>query len=602
MTYHDFFLARGKKIRLSNPSRWLLLIGLLFSKSEAQNYNHSYPRTGVQHFGSAPADWYARFELAILPRHDAKEARDIKAINPNTIVLYTDGWTAYSRNWSLEPLPSEFLARDSKGNKVELNWGAQLIDMSILCPKVNGKAYWETHPEYLVSVTDLTAFDGIASDWCWGKPSGVKDIDLDRNGKNDYDEHGENWVNDKWLQGVTAFISRLRQLIGPNKLIWINSGQFHDWAWNNTNGVMLEKEPGVYRWDWYWQKYQDFMANARQPHILFMDARPIDGDPNNTSDTKNNFRLMRFLLGVTTMGDGYFNFNPLEAGEHHYQTYYDEFDLNLGYPTGSAEMLSNGCYARFFDFGAIIVNPTGSSKTVSDNDLRSLAKYDGPYYRFKGNQDPSFNNGSQFTSVSLYGGEKSTGGAALLTFGDAIFLLKQPRAVVADVMIDNAAYGTTPSQEPATFVGGWQQANVGGDFYSQKERPSEGWFPHAYIGGGDGNATATFTPNLAVAGNYEVFEWHGYVDRSLMATNVPLTIIFGNGQTASKIVDQSKNQGRWNSLGTYSFPTGRSGKVVISNRANGIVVADVMMFVHRSSDANADVTPPAPPTGVKVSN
>ena len=586
---------------MQKTGRWMaLLIGVLASQAAAQ-VNHPYPRTGVQHFGKAPADWYARFDMAIISRHDEEEARRIKAINPNTLLIFTDGWTAYSRNWRLEPLPSEWMARDSRGNKIDLNWGAQLIDMSILCPKVNGKAYWESHPEYIVSVVDLTVFDGIGSDWCWGKPSGVNDIDLDRNGRNDYDEHGEAWVIEKWQLGVVGFIARLRQLMGPDKLIWINSGQFHDWAWDTSNGVLLEKEPGVYRWDWYWKTYQDFMANARQPHILLMDARPVAGDPNNTDDTKNNFRLMRFLLGVTTMGDGYFNYNPLEAGEHHYQTYYDEFDVNLGFPTSDAEKLGNGCYARFFDFGAIIVNPTGSAKAVTENDLRSLSRYNGPYFRFKGNQDPGFNNGAPFTSVDLYGAEKNTGGNNPLILGDAIFLIKQSKPVVADIMIDNLAYGTTPAQEPARFAGPWQQADIGSSFYSQKERPGEGWLPHAYISGGDGSQTATFTPDINVPGNYEVFEWHGYIDRSQMAVSVPYTITFGSGQAVTKIVDQSKNQGQWNSLGTFSFPTGRTGKLVISNRASGLVVADAILFVYRGNDGNLDVTAPAPPTGIKVS-
>lgn len=602
MKLSDFSLARWRRIGKINYRRWMMLVALLATQAGAQQFNHPYPRTGVQHFGGAPPDWYARFDLAVIPRHDEAEARAIKAINPNCIIIYTDGWTAYSRNWRLEPLPSEFLARDSKGNKVDLNWGAQLIDMSILCPKVNGKAYWQSHPEYIVSQVDMNVFDGIGSDWCWGKPSGVKDIDLDRNGRNDYDEHGEQWVNDKWLQGVTAFIARLRELIGPNKFIWINSGQFHNWAYDNTNGVLLEKEPGIYRWDWYWKTYQEFMATARKPHILLMDARPVSGDPNNTADTKNNFRLMRFLLGVTTMGDGYFNYNPLEAGEHHYQTYYDEFDLNLGFPTSNAEKLSNGCFARFFDFGAIIVNPTGSTKTVTDGDLRSLSNYGGPYYRFKGNQDPGFNNGSSFNSVSLYGEIKGGGAANPLYWGDAIFLLKQSKQVVADIMIDNGAYCTTPAQDPAKFVGAWLQEDVGGEFYSQKERPSDGWFPHAYTSGGDGSQTAIFTPSIAVPGNYEILEWHGYVDKARMATSVPYTITYGGGQTVTKNVNQSANYGRWNSLGTYALPSGRSTKVTISNQASGLVVADMILFIYRGGGNLPNDPPPAPPTGIKVSN
>ncbi|MFQ5706562.1 MAG: putative glycoside hydrolase [bacterium] len=580
----------------------ILLFYVLSSTQALAQLNHPYPRTGVQHFGNAPAQWYARFDLVIVPWQNEKKVLDIKARNPNCRVLWTDGWTSFnSKNPVQAYIPNEapeWFTKGSDGKDIELNWG-KLMNMSSLCPKVNGKRYVDRHPEVLVQQVDLNVYDGIASDWCWGKPHGISDIDLDRNGVNDYNEHGEQWVSDRWLEGVLACIQKLRDLIGPDKLIWINAGQFQDWGWDNSNGVELERFAGILNWNFVWKRYNQFMAQARQPHILLMDNRPWGGDNNLVEPTRNYLRLARFMLTVTMLGDGYYNFNPLEADEHHFHAYYDEFDLNVGFPTSAAAELSNGCFVRFFDAGAVITNPTGSSQNVSDADLRSLAGYSGPYFRFKGSQDPDFNNGKMFTNVELVGSKQPKGNTDLVV-GDGIILVKQPQTIVSDIIIDNLDYGTSPMQEPATFIGNWEQTRDGRDHYSYDVRPSKNRYPHAFTTGGSGNETATFDPNISVAGDYEVFEWHGYVDASQMAGSVPYTIYFGNGNKKTKIVNQSTDQGRWNSLGVYNFPVGRSGKVVISNEATGLVVADAIMFVYHGSEGVADMQAPAAPTGLKV--
>ncbi|RMD60191.1 hypothetical protein D6833_10230, partial [Candidatus Parcubacteria bacterium] len=520
--------------------------------ARAQTVNHSYPRIGVQHFGEAPADWYARFDLVIVPWADNDKVRQIKAMNPNTVVLWTDGWTSFnSKNPVQAYIPNEapqWFAKDSKGRDISLNWG-KLMNMSSLCPRVNGKRYVDRHPEVLVQQVDLNVYDGIASDWCWGEPHGIDDIDLDRNGKNDYIEHGDGWVAQRWVEGVLAMLEKLRSLIGPNKLMWINSGKFQDWGWEYSNGVELERYAGILKWNFVWNRYKNFMSQAISPHILLMDARPWGGDIYSPTPTKNHLKLARFLLTVTLMGDGYFNFNPLEAGEHTYHSYYDEFDVKLGFPTSDGQELPNGCLARFFTNGAVITNPTGVTQTITDSDLQSLAGYGGPYYRFKGAQDPKFNNGKLFSSVELFSSTQAKGNATLVV-GDGIILVKQPQTIVSDIIIDNLDYGTSVMQDPAVFVGNWQQTTDGRGYYSYKIRPSKNKYPHAFTTGGNGSETATFTPDIRIPGRYEVFEWHGYVQQNQMATRVPYTVHFGGGKKQTVFVNQNQNQGRWNSLGT----------------------------------------------------
>ncbi len=453
-----------------------------------------YPRIAVQHFGDAVPDFYAMYDLVIITRTNVDEVKAIKKINPNAIVLSTHAWTQWFKNHIINPFPEAWFARDSKGGQIVPTRFNQLIDVTNFCPRVNGKRYNEALPEALRQDVDLTVFDGIGTDWAWGKPHKVSDIDLDRNGQNDYVEHGADWVEAKWQEGLVAMIARVREMIGPDKLLWVNSGGFHDWGLEQTNGTNLDHWSGFFSWGYFMRQYKNFMRTARRPHIFILAARPWGGDPNRPEDTRNYLQFMRFMLCATLMGDGYFQFQPLEAGENHYYFYHDEYDTDLGQATSEAQELPNGCYARFFERGVALVNPTGAPKQVTDADLAGLSGYAGPYFRFRGNQDPAYNNGQRFDAITLAGYTLRRGGKDMVT-GDGIILLTEPRTVVADIIIDNLPYGTSPMMDPARLRGPWQQtsdgltvtapsigrAKAGSRMRSQgraRERPSPPFDPH----------------------------------------------------------------------------------------------------------------------------
>lgn len=580
----------------------MVLVGLLVAASIANGQvRHPYPRTAIFHFGNAVADWYSRFDLVMTPNRSPSFAQRIKQLSPDTIVLPTSGWTAWiSRDRARFPSPTEkyWLAVDSKGKVVSTEWGAQLIDLTNYSPKYNGKRYNEAFPEFILSMTDLNAFDGVASDWLWSKPHNISDIDFDRNGKNDYVEHGKEWVERVWREGVETLLTNLRNQMPADKLILCNSGLFHSYGWETTNGLIMEHTSGIYSWEYFWRRYREWMAKARRPHVFIMDGRPDSSDPNLPKEGKNYFRLMRFLLTATLLGDGYFTFTDPGAGEHHYNRYYDEFDVQLGYPISDAAELENGCWVRFFDRGVAITNPTGQPQTVSDADLQTLSGYQGPYYRFRGGQDPDVNNGKQFEQVRLWGAEDNS-----KILGDGIILVNEPEVVVSDIIIDNLDYGTSPANQPVRLVGDWQQTDAGREGYYIINRARNGWYPHAYTTGGNGGSTAAFVPSITVPGRYEVFEWHGYIRQDEMATNVPVTITYAGGRKKEMVIDQSSRYGQWNSLGVYEFAAGHQGTVEISNRANGIVVADAVKFVYLGSGSQTgDTNPPSPPKGVRVKN
>ena len=129
-----------------------------------------------------------------------------------------------------------------------------------------------------------------------------------------------------------------------------------------------------------------------------------------------------------------------------------------------------------------------------------------------------------------------------------------------EVIVDNA----DPEPE-VTYVGGW---NVSTGMPDERYGPDALW---KYAG--SGNAYVTFTPDIPVAGKYKVYAW--WTTSTNRATNAPYSI---NGEEVR--VNQRVNGGDWNQLGTgtYSFAAGASGSVVLSDDANGLVIADAVKF------------------------
>jgi len=553
---------------------------LIFGYSDGfSQFNHSYPRTGIFHWGGAPLEWYARFDLVVIGFSDDNLARGIKDINSNTIVLCSvKDWNTFSR----KVVPDEWYVRDSKGNKVLIYGGVPFVDISNYCPKVGSvgnKRYNLYLAEHVVSEVNLNILDGIASHGVWSHPFGTSDVDIDRNGKNDWIEHGRDWLERKWLEGVDVTVQEIRRLIGNNKIILLNSGRFHEFNWAETNGMLLEDTFLHYSFRFFNRSYREWMKAAPEPHCLLLDGIGV---------SKDQFFWMRYLLGTTLLGDGYFSFSERPSMEHHYDGYYDEFDVELGMPTSGSKMLRDfsdndkGVYVRFFENGAVIVNVSENNVDISDSDLSSLSGYDGPYWRLKGGQVPHFNNGNQFSQVTLVGQNYNKA-----FVGDAIILLKSLQTVISDIVIDSDDEGTSPGSNSAQYFGSWNQIidNVD-NAYVLGARANSKIFSLAVAVSNSSNTYSIFQPKIGVAGKYNVYEWHGMVTNRNQASNVTYEISNING-IKQKVVDQSRNFGKWNLLGEYEFTPNHDGCVKIkTNGAVGAVVADAIKFEFINSNVS----------------
>jgi hypothetical protein len=607
-------VMKSSRIELAVFLSLFLLPTLVFG----QLPNHTYPRIAIWQWAGAMPDWYARFDLAytrtgIYGPGDKAFIDEVRRKNPSIIWLPTTEF--HTAHVFIENFPDEWYVVDSHGRRMGFSgdpYGEIYTDLSDLGVRVNGQRFIEWYPRYLRDMVNSVGANGMATDGLYARghlsyymPS---DVDLDRNGINDITEHGKGWVIDRWANGVELLLNKLRAELGPNKAIMINSGSGDTPGISFVNGYVHEYDSSSD--DWYNERiyWLSKFGQVYQPPVFLQQSNTDARDPRlkEYSHFKNYLPLVRFLLVKSMLFGRYFTFEHTQdkAPDHYWNNYYDEFDLDVGYPTGPMQEVKKEIWIRFFDGGVAIANFSGNDVIVADQDLRALAGYDGPYYRFLGSQDMALNgnnavnNGQRFSSVNLSGHKYLGWRDAEYTAGDGVILVKSLQTVVSDIIIDNVEAGTSPASESVTLTGGFAQQKDGGDnCYSV--RPGGAFAQPVFAVASPSSGEAVFTPNVGVAGKYEVYEWHGSLNRAL-ASNAAYIINHADGST-TKIVNQQINEGQWNSLGVYTFKRGASGNVTISSTgANGSVMADAVKFVFRDGNASRDTVAPASPKNVKV--
>ncbi|WP_170109567.1 N-acetylmuramoyl-L-alanine amidase [Melghirimyces profundicolus] len=168
-------------------------------------------------------------------------------------------------------------------------------------------------------------------------------------------------------------------------------------------------------------------------------------------------------------------------------------------------------------------------------------------------------NGSQWVDLGTYNFEQGTGSKVILSDNaDGIVVadaIKLERVEQNTVISDNG----DPGNEG---IGAWKSSNNVAGFEGDD-------YQYDYKGTGD--HTFTWNLNIPKAGYYKVYaKYMAYTDR---ATNAPYTIYHQDGQTVQR-VNQRKNGSQWVELGTFRFEAGTGSKIVLSDKADGIVVAD----------------------------
>ena len=557
---------------------------------------HTYPRVVMNQWGGAVPWYYARFDMAMTRINDPDFTAQVKALNPQILWLPTEDF-----NTTCEPgnpfwpqdCPEAWILHDSAGNRVHKTYGQVDTNLS----RFSGVT--TALPERIAEIVSRSGADGHATDGLWSTThyawSTWDDADMDNNGVNDLQEYGKSGTLANWGAGVEAILSGMRQRLGPGKIILVNTGSGDTPGRSVVNGYYFEYHswplvggwlPNLRHWQSVWQDVQD-------PPIFLQQSNPDGRDPQKVTPTKNYLRFMRWSLVDALMLGAYYQFEHVDgkSPDHYWNNYFDEFDLELGYPTGPPQEVKAGVWARFFDYGVAVHNVSGADQTVSDAELRSLPGYAGPYFRFLGGQDlalngaRAMNNGQLFTSLTLRGYIYQGWQDSQYAAGDGVILLRQPQIVVSPIILDNAEAGTSPASQPPQLSGFAQESDcrAGELYYTVRCAWNPGTFAYALASPGD--AQARFAPNIGVPGYYQVYEWHGRLKQGSMARNARYRIEHADG-VAELTIDQNQNAGRWNSLGVFRFTAGQDNAVVISAQgADGPVMADAVMLVFVAAES-----------------
>ena len=142
----------------------------------------------------------------------------------------------------------------------------------------------------------------------------------------------------------------------------------------------------------------------------------------------------------------------------------------------------------------------------------------------------------------------------------------------ATMRVPTQLIGITVDDKEAKLVGTWKPSVYSrpyvGDGYIHDDKT------------GNGEKSATFTPKLPKAGEYEVFI--SYTGTKGRATNTPVTVRGADGEK-TVLVNQElppKLDGLFHSVGTFKFAAGTAGSVTISNKdTTGYVIVDAVRFV-----------------------
>ena len=120
--------------------------------------------------------------------------------------------------------------------------------------------------------------------------------------------------------------------------------------------------------------------------------------PSPSAAGATDFAALRYGLASTMMDDGYFSYTDQAGGYYGYPIWFDEFSVNLGAAITPPQTVAyqNGVYRRDFENGIALVSPRGNN---SGNPV--TVTLETSYVKINGSQDPSINDGSTVSSVTL---------------------------------------------------------------------------------------------------------------------------------------------------------------------------------------------------------
>ncbi|KKU25789.1 MAG: hypothetical protein UX39_C0019G0009, partial [Candidatus Magasanikbacteria bacterium GW2011_GWA2_46_17] len=361
----------------------------------------SAPLLANYFLGTLPTDMdaiskLARNDVLILSPEQAVARREvitvIKRLNPDIILLAYVPSQSYNMVWQQYPgnlvyrdfaVRDDWWLRDSAGN-ITSDW-----------PGLKNTNLSQEYADYLLSFVESRILpQGIWNGIFWDMVNdGIShvnrgDVDLNRDGARD----DAQWVNSEWMRRMNYLLQSSQRL--PARYILINGTSlplFQD----KINGRMYEDFPTPWEsggWSGIMTGLERTRGTNRAPRLYVFNANT------NNSGRRNDYRRMRFGLASSLMADDvYFSFD-YGTRDHAQVWWYDEYEVNLGRPTGQAVSLNNAqrfqedVWKREYERGIALTNSTGERREV---------ELGAEYEKIRGRQDPTVNDGSITDRVTI---------------------------------------------------------------------------------------------------------------------------------------------------------------------------------------------------------
>jgi len=342
----------------------------------------------------------AKYDLLVLTADQIKDRgaviHAVKNLNPDIIILayvpsQSFNYQYWNNNYSLfgklRPISDNWWLKDPQGQIISQWTGLHNINMS---------EEWGRHLVDFVNknIVDLYGVDGVFFDMVSESISWINNgnIDLDNDGVRDTPQFADNL----WRQRTQYLLQYAKDNI-QTKYILINGSDYSTYQ-PLVNGRMLENFMAPWEnsknWTYLMNGWKKNKKNNLKPQLTIINAN------SNNSGFSDNYSHVRFTLISSLLEDGgYFAYDY--GDRNHGQTWwYDEYNVNLGSPTGAPQSLSNystytaDVWRRDFTNGLVILNSTSEKKTV---DLG------GDYEKIKGTQDNKINNGAIVSQTVIDG-------------------------------------------------------------------------------------------------------------------------------------------------------------------------------------------------------
>lgn len=401
----------------------LLFIGSFADTAGAEQLktpDDVYPRTANYYLRAGtdikPSQYVrlAKYDLVIFPAEAQVFNRGmfarLRKLNPQIIILAYIPTKSWNDIYWTDPLHKKlrkgikdsWWLKDSAGKAISTWPGTRMLNAT--------QGWGDYLPEYVAGTVmaskywDGVLFDEFSATISWANDG---DIDLDNDGKKDMPEQ----MDAAFRSSMIAMLKKTRDLLGPDAVILTN-GDSSDDLQAHVNGRMFESFPTPWEAGGTWQgvmtNYLHLQKTTGYPPALILNTTA--GDKDNPKD----YRMMRFGLTSTLLGDGYSSFD-FGVSNHGQLWHYDEYDVRLGRPMGppmnvraqiteAAQLwrldhalallgaVTSGVWQRDFENGRALVNSTDRFQVVPLGQTMA---------HLRGKQAPDVNDGSLTDAVRL---------------------------------------------------------------------------------------------------------------------------------------------------------------------------------------------------------